>query len=132
MIFVDADAYIGIYTKQDGHHNRANILLCGVQNNHEQLVTSWDVIDEVATKLSYHIGKAEAKNFLNDMKTSDTRIEYMKQELVHDVFSLFLKQSSKHVSLTDCTNMVIARNLGITTFFSFDHHYEQNGFTLFR
>jgi len=36
------------------------------------------------------------------------------------------------VSLTDCTNMVIAKKLGVKTFFSFDKHYEKNGFELLK
>lgn len=130
MIFIDADAYIGIYVNRDSLHDKAFVLLLRLRMQNHKLTTSWDVVDEVATKLSRHVSRADAKKFLEDTQKSDTHIVYMSELFRKDVVALFLKQTSKKVSMTDCANMVIAKNLGIKTFFSFDHHYEQNGFTL--
>lgn len=130
MIFIDADAYIGIYAKGDGHHKRAVHVLQILLKEGERLATSWEVVDEAATKLAYQVTKTDAKKFLDDLAVSNTKIVYIDESIQKEVVTMFLKQSSKKVSMTDCVNMVIAQNLGIKTFFSFDHHYEQNGFTL--
>lgn len=130
MIFIDSDAYLALSLARDSHHKRANELFLEIKRRGEEYMTSWEVVDEVATKLSRFASHKQSLAFLEILFTSNIHIEYVLPELSDQIHSLFVKQSSKKVSLTDCANMVIARRLGITIFFSFDHHYEQNGFTL--
>jgi len=110
MIFVDSDAFLGLSVKKDAHFKKAWKLMEYLEEQEDQLVTSWQVVDEVTTKLSFYAAKKKALDFLKWIK----------------------KQTSKRVSLTDCTNMVIAKKLGVKTFFSFDKHYEKNGFELLK
>jgi uncharacterized protein len=130
MIFIDSDAYIGALLVTDPHNRNAIRFFKLLDEKNEQLVTSWEVIDEVATKLSYTSGKKLAKKFLDDRLNSDESIYFVNKDTSTKVANLFNKQTSKNVSLTDCANMVIAKELGIDTFFSFDKHYKQNGFKL--
>lgn len=102
-----------------------------LENSDEQLVTSWQVVDEVATKLSYFTTKNNAISFLRSILGKGTRIEYIDSAIATDVAALFIRQTSKRVSLTDCANMAIAKKMGIEVFLSFDNHYRQNGFKLF-
>lgn len=132
MIFIDSDAYLALSLKEDSNQAKALRLTEALSVSQEPTVTSWEVIDEVTTKLSYYYGRDRARVFITKLRSSDVIIQYMDKMFAVDVFALFLKQTSKKVSMTDCSNMVIAKNLGITTFFSFDHHYEQNGFTLLK
>jgi len=130
MIFVDSDAYLAVYLEKDAHHKKAVKILKYLQDVREEVITSWDVIDEVTTKLSYYFTKSLALKFLNTIITSRTHIEYVSQEKTSAIQRLFTQQKSKRISLSDCTNMVIARSLGISTFLSFDRHYLKNGFKL--
>ncbi|KKT75494.1 MAG: hypothetical protein UW86_C0026G0002 [Microgenomates group bacterium GW2011_GWA1_Microgenomates_45_10] len=131
MIFVDSDAYIALNFTNDLLHRQAVAKLETLTESEEnQLVTSWEVIDEVTTKLSFYISRPLASKFLYSMLSSTTRIEFVELGLIDKVEAIFRSQKSKKVSLTDCANMVIAKKLGVTTFFSFDHHYLQNGFKL--
>lgn len=131
MIFVDSDAYIGIYFPKDPHHKKTVALVDELKRLQEELVTSWETIDEVATKLSFLSTKEIASRFLRDRRQSDEKIVFVDESLSEAIIGLFLKQRSKRVSLTDCANMAIARKLGIEIFLSFDNHYCQNGFKLF-
>jgi predicted nucleic acid-binding protein len=130
MIFIDADAYIALSFVKDIHHVKANSLFSELETSDEEYVTSWEVVDEVATKLSRFTSKDQSLKFFVFLFISKTQIEYISPESAGLILNLFKKQTSKKVSLTDCANMVIARRLGVKIFFSFDHHYEQNGFTL--
>lgn len=130
MIFVDADAFIAWNYATDANHQRAVILYRQLHDSSEELITSWEVIDEVATKLSLFLTHKIAINFLESVFSSTIRIEYVDAILRQKVVALFAKQNSKHISLTDCANMIIARELGVKRFFSFDRHYLQNGFKL--
>lgn len=129
MIFVDSDYYIGLYYKQDAHHQRCLNISTEITDD---LVTSWDVVDEVSTKLSYNVTQETAVFFLDDIKKHKTQLIYPYEELFSAAYKIFKLQSSKHSSWTDCVNMAIARSIGITTFLSFDQIYEKNGFKLFK
>lgn len=128
MIFVDADAYIGLFVEKDANHSRAVKILGELDE--EELVTSWDVIDEVATKLSFFAGRKTAIEFIKIVTNSTTKIEFVDELIKMRAIEIFCKQVSKRVSMTDCVNMAIAKKKSIKRFFSFDRHYKQNGFEL--
>jgi predicted nucleic acid-binding protein len=130
MILADADFYIGLYVETDVHYLRAKKVLEEVTDDEEVVVTSWDVVSEVTTKLSYFVSKEVALKFLRGIVDSGTEIMFVNNERRVRVGEVFRKQKSKRVSVTDCVNMAIAKELGIKKFLSFDKHYEQNGFEL--
>src|SRR3990172_10447221 len=109
-IFIDSDAYIGIYSFSDAHNSKTSFLIEKIKNVGYELVTSWDVVDEVTTKLSYHLNKTVANKFLQDRLISDEKIIFLTKNMTKKIEKLFLKQVSKNVSLTDCANMAIANS----------------------
>lgn len=131
MIFIDSDAFIGIIIPTDAHHATALKRIDELSTTQEDLVTSWETIDEVSTKLSYYHGKRVAAKFLDYLENSQIRVEYITPVMAKKTLEIFSKQTSKNVSLTDCANTAICRNLGITHIFSFDPHYSQNKLKLF-
>jgi len=132
MIFVDADALIGLRVKEDAHYNAAKQILNDLEEKGETLATSWQVVNEVATKLAYFDKKKNALDFLKWLFKSDVEVVYVDNRLAKKAVKKFKDQRSKRVSLTDCTNMVIAEEMGVKQIFSFDKHYEQNGLELLK
>lgn len=130
MIFVDSDALIGVIAPQDAHHPRATLAFDRFAKTDEQLVTSWETIDEVATKLSRYFGKDIARVFFLFLLRTQITIIYVDEVLAQVTTVIFDKQTSKNISLTDCANIAICRSLGITWVFSFDPHYKKNGLKL--
>lgn len=130
MIFVDSDAFIAIYSKKDLHHKKAVEISKNLKKDKTPLVTSWDVVDETATKLSFFLLKKTSLRFLKTLMRGKIAITYPNEEISQEAIKIFKKQKSKRVSLTDCTNMAMAQKRGIEAFFSFDKHYEKNGFKL--
>ena len=130
MIFVDADAFIALNFTKDAHYKKACSLMEKLEDEEELLVTSWQVIDEVVTKLSYFGIKQQATNFLKWIINSDIKVVYADKKMTGKIIKQFKEQASKRVSLTDCTNMVIAEEMGVKQIFSFDKHYKQNDFEL--
>lgn len=128
MIFIDADFFIGFYYKEDAHHQRCKFLYDHINTS---LVSSWDVVDETATKLTYFTSKIHALKFLDGIERTKIEIIYPDRDLFLQAKYIFQQQTTKKISLTDCMNMAIAKSLDITTFLSFDQIYEKNGFTLF-
>lgn len=132
MIFIDADAFIALNHPLDAHFQKATSIYLSLQKSDEELVTSWEVIDEVSSKLSAFLTKRIALLFLDTVFNSQIRVEFVGPILTKKVIKQFIDQNSKRVSLTDCSNMVIAKELGIKRFFSFDQHYQKNGFELLK
>ncbi|MEK7119379.1 MAG: PIN domain-containing protein [Patescibacteria group bacterium] len=130
MIFIDSDAFIGILAIQDAHHMKANAMFDRLNEAQEKLTTSWETIDEVATKVSMYFGKDCANLLFVLLLKANITIVYVNQALSQTTIEIFKKQTSKNVSLTDCANIAICRSMGINTVFSFDLHYKKNGLTL--
>ena len=131
MIFVDSDALIGIVLPLDPHHDKTLKVLEKLQASGEALVTSWESIDEVATKLSMYHGKTVARDFFTYVYgASQLTIVFIDAALSREALAIFDKQNSKNISLTDCANIAICRSMEITTVFSFDPHYKKNGLNL--
>ncbi|KKU56721.1 MAG: hypothetical protein UX80_C0032G0013 [Candidatus Amesbacteria bacterium GW2011_GWA2_47_11b] len=130
MIFIDSDAFIGLIIPTDALHTAALKQVDKLTTAQEDLITSWETIDEVCTKLSYYHGKKIAARFLDYLESSRIKIEYVTPVVAKKTLEIFGKQTSKNISLTDCANVAICRSLGITHIFSFDPHYSQNGLKL--
>jgi len=129
MVFVDSDFFIGLYIIKDAHHK---VCLKLSKSLKENLITSWDVIDEVVTKLRYYDSKSTALRFISDIEKQKITIIYPNYAYNKKAGNIFEKQSKKRVSLTDCMNMAIAKEKNIKYFLSFDKIYERNGFKLIK
>jgi predicted nucleic acid-binding protein len=127
MIFADSDFFIGLYLKEDTHHSDCLEL---IENIKDEFITSWDVVDEVTTKLAYYVNKKTAQNFFSDIMKNGILVVFPNPDLMKNAFQFFNTQKTSKVSLTDCMNMAIARDKGIEMFLSFDKVYEKNGFKL--
>lgn len=126
-ILIDTDAYIAIYNKSDVHHKRA-VEILGKLDSSASYFTTWDVIDETTTKLSYYLTKAAAKKFLEDTLKSEIVIIYPDEEILYGVSKLLLSIKTKHVSFTDCSNMIVYGKFDIDHIFSFDKIYTKCGY----
>lgn len=128
-IFFDADIYIAIYNKNDALHQKVVEFSKIIRSQSPRYVayTSYDVMDEVATKLRYQIGKLQAVRFLDYLINSKTIIVYPNQELIEKSIKIFSQIKNKHVSLTDCSNIAIMRHMNLKYIFSFDKIYQQQG-----
>lgn len=127
MIFADADFFIGFLHEKDAHHKKCLQL---IKKINEDIITSWDVIDEVVTKLSYYQSKKVSLRFLKRVIEEKINVFFPNPALFLAAKEIFAQQTSKKISFTDCVNMAIAKEKDIKYFLSFDTIYEKNGFKL--
>ncbi len=57
-------------------------------------------------------------------------IIHVTPELSNQGFELYKKFQDKEWGLVDCISFVIMKNQNITHALSFDHHFQQSGFSL--
>lgn len=132
-IFIDSDAFIALLNKTDALHQKAKNLLSTLnQIESSEFYTSWDVIDEVATKISYHLTKKQAIKFLNYLQKIQACIIYPDAKLAKQAQNLFKSLIPKRVSMADCMNVIITKELQLDCIFSFDKIYQKQGVKLLK
>jgi len=130
-IFIDSDVFIALLNKDDALHQKAKQGLLKIEKlDLVELFSSWDVVDEVSTKISYFLSKKQAKAFLEYIEEIKTNIIFPTPELSKEAKRMFSSLHSKRVSMTDCMNMSIVDHFDLDCIFSFDKIYEKQGQTL--
>lgn len=133
-IFIDSDAFIALLNKADSLHYKAKNLLkeLGLGKNPQEIefITSWDVVDEVATKISYRLTKTQAVAFFEFLSDINTSIVYPNASFAKQAQAVFKTIISKKVSMTDCMNMIVVKELKLDYIFSFDKIYQKQGLRL--
>ena len=125
-VLIDADAFVGLIYKKDANHQVASRIIELIPD--VQLITSSYAYGEAITVLSQKAGRAIALEFIKDTQDSSTiiiDIDFVFRRRGEEVFK---RQTSKNVSFTDCVNMAIMEEYGVSEVFSFDEDYRKNGF----
>jgi hypothetical protein len=125
MIFVDTGAWYASLVPTDPDHERAVQWLVA---NHSPLLTTDYVIDETLTLLRVRGERKRAlllgARFFHHELAETHKITNADLTLAWKAFEQF---DDKGWGFTDCTSKVVMEQLGITTAFAFDHHFEQFG-----
>ncbi len=131
-ILVDADAFIAMVKDDDANHQKAARLFSQLENNNISFITTNYVFSEAVTVISQRTNHQTAINFIDNMKSSDSIFSIIRitQEIEDMAIEIFKKQTSKNVSLVDCTNMAVMKHDNFDAIFSFDGIYRKNGFRM--
>ena len=125
MIFVDTGAWYASLVPTDPDHARAAEWLAA---NHSPLLTTDYVIDETLTLLRVRGERKRAlllgARFFHHELAEIHKITAADLTLAWKTFEQF---DDKGWSFTDCTSKIVMEQLGITTAFAFDHHFQQFG-----
>ncbi len=127
-IFVDSDAFVAFVKKDDSNHEKVKQIFNALQDKSVTFYTSNYVFAESVTIISQRIGKDTAMQFIESLKAKDTlfSIVWVTKEIEEKAIEIFKKQSSKNVSLVDCSNMAIIETNNFNGIFSFDRSYITN------
>lgn len=129
-ILIDSDAFIAFYSKEDSLHEKSVKVISAISKKNYSQYTTWEVIDEVTTKLSYRFSRDTARKFLYKLLVSDIFIVYPDENLASKALEVFEQVKNEHVSLTDCFNIAVCKDKKIDCVFSFDKIYKKVGLKL--
>ncbi len=134
MIFVDTGAWVALEDKRDINHSRAMQFKTELIANKKRLVTTNYILDETLTLMSINIGYLKTVQFKNRIdQLLENNLLILLQvfpDIQNDAWNIFLKfNKDKKWSFTDCTSKAIMDKLNIYEVFTFDHHFEQMGFS---
>lgn len=130
-VFVDTSALIAIGNRRDFFHPMA----ISVRNNLKEMQTRFVVTNAVLLEFGNAFSPLPLKPVA--IKLIDAVMQSARWNCINidDVImkkgmELYKRMHDKEWGLTDCTSILVARNMGISDVFTADHHFEQAGFSI--
>ena len=128
-VFIDTAAWLALINKDDEFHKKAKDVRENLIKDKTILVTTNQVIIEVANSLSKSLFRESAIKLIESIEMSrNIRVIYVEQESYTRAWKTYKKMSDKAWSLTDCISFVVMEDEGVQKAFTTDHHFEQAGF----
>ena len=124
----DTAFFIAFLNPRDRHHARAVELM---SDHPGPIVTTQWVLAELGNYLSARSNRGLFVPFVRDLP-SDPRYEIIPVEprQFEAGCALFDARPDKEWSVTDCISMVILNERRLTEVLTWDHHFQQAGFTI--
>jgi predicted nucleic acid-binding protein len=126
-IFVDTSAFYALLDRDDDNHAKARDAWTELLDSGAVAVTSKYVLVETVALLQRRLG-LEAVRAFEDAIVPTLHVEYVTGELHRLGMAALLVASRRRLSLVDCISFEIMRRNGISSSFTFDSHFKEQGF----
>ena len=126
-IFIDTSGFIAVLDKGDACHARAAKTWVEILTSEETLVTTDYALVETCALVQNRFGMRAIKVFQEDI-VPVLRIEWIDKAVHHAAMQVMLAAQRKKLSLVDCVSFETMRLLGLTTAFTLDKHFKEQGF----
>jgi uncharacterized protein len=130
-VFADTSAFIALLIAEDENHKAAGEIWKNLLEGDEQVVTSNYVILETCAVLSRRSGMSTVRTFVEDIAPIVV-VEWVGMELHALGLSGMLMSGKRGPSLVDCVSFAIMRKLNQRKAFTFDSHFDEQGFDTMR
>jgi len=125
--FVDTSAFFALMDADDQHHHVAKAIFCKAVEAQAVFITSNYVLVETLALLQRRIGMDAVRAFQTSLAPI-LQIEFVTVEHHRLGVAALLAASRRNLSLVDCVSFEMMRSLGLTSSFSFDSHFNEQGF----
>jgi len=129
IVFVDTSALFSLLVHDDYMHVRAKLNFAHFGAHHFRLMTSSFVLVETIALLQRRIGLDAVRDF-NAKIAPLLEVVWVDTDWHNRGMMRLLAQNQKELSLVDCLSFEIMEAREITEVFSFDRHFEANGFKI--
>lgn len=126
-IFIDTSGFLAVLNRDEERHQEAVTGWRKILAGEEQLVTSNYVLVETCALLQNRMGLAAIRIFQQDV-VPVLRLSWVDAALHKAAVNELLAAGRKKLSLVDCASFAIMRKLAITTAFTLDKHFREQGF----
>ena len=126
-VFIDTSGFIAILDKDNARHAEAAKTWMDILTSEEDLVTTNYVLVETCALVQNRLGMTAIKMFQEDV-VPVLRIEWIDKDVHHAAMGIMLAAGRKKLSLVDCVSFETMRLLGVTTAFTLDKHFKEQGF----
>ena len=127
MTFIDTSALLAVLDGNDQHHSRARAIWEELVAGEAGLVCTSYVLVETFALLQSRLGIAAVRTFQDDVVPL-LNIEWLEVQHHQRSVAALLVAGRRQLSLVDCASFDTMRTLGLTTAFTFDRHFAEQGF----
>ncbi len=126
-VFADTSFYVAAMSARDVNHDQARALGRGFRG---RVVTTEYVLLEVATFFCMGANRVVFLDLLRSLQ-NDPHVDLVpaSADLWRRGIEFFASRTDKDWSLTDCISFVVMHDRGLIEALTFDHHFEQAGFS---
>lgn len=128
MIFVDTSALYALMDADDRNHPQARSAWADWLDQPVQFLTSNYVLLESLALIQHRLGIQAARQFEEEL-TPVLTVHWVDADLHTIALKMMLAIGQRDLSLVDCSNIELMRQLGHRTIFAFDRHYPEHGLT---
>jgi predicted nucleic acid-binding protein len=126
-VFIDTSGFIAVLDKDNARHAEAAKTWMDILTSEEDLVTTNYVLVETCALVQHRLGMTAIKMFQEDV-VPVLRIEWIDKDVHHAAMGIMFDAGRKKLSLVDCVSFETMRLLGVTTAFTLDKHFKEQGF----
>jgi len=125
--FIDTSALLAVLDADDQNHPMAKQAWENLVANESDLVCTNYVLVETFALVQSRLGLEAVRTFQEDIVPL-LRIEWIDAQSHASGVAALLIAARRQLSLVDCASFDAMRRLGITTAFTFDRHFAEQGF----
>jgi predicted nucleic acid-binding protein len=126
-IFIDTSGFIAVLDAGDSNYIEAAEAWRNILTSAETLVTTNYILVETCALVQNRLGMEAVRVFQEDI-VPVLRIEWIDNTVHHAAMGIMLAAARKKLSLVDCVSFETMRLLGVTTAFTLDGHFKEQGF----
>ena len=126
-VFVDTSAHYALADPHDGNHERATAIAQRLIAEHWRLFTTNFIVAEIHALLLVRRGRTVAWVALQEKDHSTMTVVRVSAADEQRAREIIARYHDKDFSLTDAASFAVMERLGISTAFTFDHHFAQRG-----
>lgn len=129
MVFLDTMGLIAYINSRDPFHQRARQIYHALK---VKRVTTDAVLVEVGALLRSPERRPLALQLKQSIdaacQSGMVEVVHADEALLEKAWALYSQRLDKAYSVVDCLSFIVMRDRGITEAFTYDHHFEQEGF----
>lgn len=126
-VFVDTSAFYALLDRDDANHRLAAEAWTALLESGEALATSNYVVVETTALVQHRLGMAAVSSLARELLPV-VSVEWVTELDHREAAAALLAAGRRQVSLVDSVSFVLMRRLGTESAFTFDPHFESEGF----
>jgi uncharacterized protein len=126
-VFVDTSALLAVLDGDDRNHELARSMWGNLLADEAQLTCTSYVLVETFALLQSRLGLAAVRAF-QDIVVPLLHVNWMEAQSHQRSVAALLIAGRRQLSLVDCASFDAMRSGGLTTAFTFDRHFAEQGF----
>jgi uncharacterized protein len=128
-VFGDTSGFFALLVRNDHMHVRAKLNFAYFAENCSRLLTSSFVLVETVALLQRRVGLTAVHDFQSKIIPL-LEVTWVGNELYTRAIQRLFALNDRNISLVDCLSFEIMESRELTCAFSFDKHFEENGFSI--